>query len=103
MENQGANRANMTLVAVGDTNSGKTSMILQYTTHSFPETHIPTVLDNYLAEIQVNGRDIKIELCDTGGAQRHEKLRGLSYIKAKVFFLCFSLVTPSSFFSIKNK
>ncbi|CAG9323846.1 unnamed protein product [Blepharisma stoltei] len=102
MESQEPKTPDMTFVAVGDMNTGKTAMILKYTHRSLPETYTPTVLDNYLAEIEIKSLPITIELCDIGGAQRHQKLRILSYAKAKVFLLCFSLVNPGSFLSVRN-
>ncbi|XP_078494864.1 cell division control protein 42 homolog isoform X2 [Ciona intestinalis] len=89
-------------VVVGDGAVGKTSMLISYTKGGFPDEYVPTILDQYAATITVGGTPYVLELIDTAGQEDYDRLRPLSYNKADVFLVCYSVVVPSSFTNIKE-
>lgn len=84
-------------VLVGDGSVGKTCMLISYTQDKFPTEYVPTIFENYSANIQVDKQSITLSLWDTAGQEDYNELRQLSYPQADVFIIVFSIIEPASF------
>ncbi|XP_022620139.1 rho-related GTP-binding protein RhoU-like isoform X1 [Seriola dumerili] len=84
-------------VLVGDGAVGKTSLIVSYTTNGYPTEYVPTAFDNFTVMVVVDGKPVRLQLCDMAGQDELERLRPLCYKNADVFLLCYSVVRPCSF------
>ncbi|XP_003972262.2 rho-related GTP-binding protein RhoU-like isoform X2 [Takifugu rubripes] len=90
-------------VLVGDGAVGKTSLVVSYTTNGYPTDYVPTAFDNFTVMVVVDGKPVRLQLCDTAGQDELERLRPLCYKNADVFLLCYSVVRPCSFRNLINR
>jgi len=91
------------LVVVGDGAVGKTSLLISYATGEFPTEYLPTVFENYTAQMKRDNEVILLHLWDTAGQEDYDRLRPLSYPGADVVLLCFSTINQASHDAIKEK
>ncbi|XP_009642475.1 rho-related GTP-binding protein RhoU [Egretta garzetta] len=72
---------------------------LIWTHHAFP----PPSSFLSKAVVSVDGKPVRLQLCDTAGQDEFDKLRPLCYTNTDIFLLCFSVVSPSSFQNVSEK
>ena len=91
-------------VCVGDCASGKTGMLASYKSGKFPTEYVPTVVDNYDVDIQLEeGTSVKLHIWDSAGLASYDRLRPLSYINTDVFIVCYSVRSPMSLENVTAK
>ncbi|VDO13115.1 unnamed protein product [Rodentolepis nana] len=91
------------LVVVGDGACGKTCLLIVFSKSTFPEVYVPTVFENYVADIVYNDVNVELALWDTAGQEDYDRLRPLSYPETSVVLMCFSIDSPDSFENISEK
>lgn len=65
--------------------------------------HGNSVFNFFTVDVKVNKRPVQVKLYDTPGQDSLDHLRKLSYPGCNAFLLCFSVVRPETFDSVKNK
>ena len=88
---------------VGDGACGKTCLLIVFSKDQFPEVYVPTVFENYVADIEVDGKQVELALWDTAGQEDYDRLRPLSYPDTDVILMCFSIDSPDSLENIPEK
>lgn len=70
---------------------------------AFPKAPIPTVFENYVADVEVDGKTVKLALWDTAGGDDYDHLRSLVYPDSHVVLICFAIDSPDSFDKVQTK
>ncbi|WVF67430.1 hypothetical protein IAT40_002186 [Kwoniella sp. CBS 6097] len=120
------------LVIVGDGACGKTCLLIVFSKGMFPEVYVPTVFENYVADVEVDGKKVELALWDTAGQEdyeyvlssnnpmhevyalilflilflfvaAHSRLRPLSYPDSHVILICFAIDSPDSLDNVQEK
>eukprot|EP00850_Spirogloea_muscicola_P014685 SM000107S14051 [mRNA] locus=s107:219535:221355:+ [translate_table: standard] len=78
-------------------------MAAESTASAAMQDYVPTVFDNFSANVVVDGNTVNLGLWDTAGQEDYNRLRPLSYRGADVFLLAFSLISKASFENISKK
>jgi Rho family, other len=100
---------------------GKTCLLIVYAENRFPEVgplfdasrtcmessvrqaYIPTVFENYVTQVQFDGKTIELALWDTAGQEEYDRLRPLSYPESDVILIVFSIDFPVSLGNVQDK
>ncbi|KAJ1332201.1 hypothetical protein BSLG_009017 [Batrachochytrium salamandrivorans] len=102
------------VVVLGDGSVGKTSLLASFKTGQFPEDYVPTVFENVVLPIELDGViDTDTLVCgnggsgsavwDTAGQDDYARLRPLAYPDTDAFIMCFGIDSPDSFKNIQAK
>ena len=78
------------LVIVGDGACGKTCLLIVFSKDQFPEVYVPTVFENYVADIEVDGKCVELALWDTAGTHTHTHthVHATTCISIALIYLC---------------
>ncbi|KAF5102467.1 hypothetical protein D0Z00_000394 [Geotrichum galactomycetum] len=91
------------LVIVGDGACGKTCLLIVFSKGTFPQVYLPTVFENYVSDVEVDGRRVELALWDTAGQEDYDRLRPLSYPDSNVILICFAIDSPDSLDNVQEK
>ena len=86
---------NRKLVVVGDGETGKTSMLFVFCRDTYPESHVPTILETEVVQVTpvvkpgVTPPLVELTIWDTAGQEDYDRLRPLAYGKTDIFVVCF--------------
>jgi len=90
------------IVLLGDSNVGKTSLIVRYCSGAFKSEYISTVgIDTQIKYIKYNNKKIGLEIWDTAGQERFKSLTRSCYQGADGIILMYDLTQKKTFSNIK--
>ena len=91
------------ILIIGDSNVGKTSILLQYTSNFFQETHIATIgVEFKLKEIMLDNIEYKLNIWDTAGQERFKAITKSFFKAADGLVFVYDVTNKPSFENIKN-
>lgn len=92
------------VVLVGDGACGKTCLLEVFKRNKFPEDYIPTVVDNFVKDVEVDEhRTVSLTLWDTAGQEAYDSVRPMSYTMTDLVLLCYSIENRNMLPNITEK
>ena len=96
-------KLSLKILLIGDSQVGKTSLLLKYTEHIFPEEHIATIgveyKDRFIIRYNYN---IRLQIWDTAGQERFHSITKNIYRNANGVLFVYDITNRESFNNIKN-
>ena len=93
------------VVLLGESGVGKSSIIKQFTAHSFDPDIDPSISSKYTAkeyEIKDINKKIKFNLWDTAGQEKYRSLVKIFYKDARIIIFVYNIESQSSFENLKE-
>ena len=89
------------LILIGDSSVGKSNILLKYLRNEFDENSKATVgVEFGTKNILINGKKIKIQICDTAGEERYRSITSAYYKGAKGAFIVYDITRKTTFDNI---
>ena len=94
---------NIKLILIGDSNVGKSTLLLNYTENQFSEVISATIgLENKVKTINIRGLQTKLQIWDTAGQEKYHSLTKGFFRNTDGILLVFDLTNKDSFNNIKT-
>ena len=91
------------LLIIGDSNVGKTSMLLNYTDNYFPESHLATIGVEYkVKELTTKDYNITLQIWDTAGQERFRSITKSFFRNTNGIIFVYDVTSRKSFHSVKD-
>ena len=96
-------KLSLKILLIGDSEVGKTSILLKYTEHIFPEDHISTIGVEYKDKnIKKDNYNIRLQIWDTAGQERFRSITKSIYRNANGVLFIYDVTKKDTFNNIKN-
>ncbi|KAF2157410.1 ras-domain-containing protein [Myriangium duriaei CBS 260.36] len=84
------------IVVLGSGGVGKSCLTAQFVQNVWIERYDPTIEDSYRKQIEVDGRQVVLEILDTAGTEQFTAMREIYMKSGQGFLLVFSITSASS-------
>ena len=96
-------KLNFKILILGESEVGKTSLLLKYVDHTFPEQHIATIGVEYKDKfINRDNYDIRLQIWDTAGQERFHSIAKNIYRNTNGVLYIYDITKRESFANIKG-
>ena len=96
-------KLSLKILLIGDSEVGKTSILVKYTEHIFPEDHISTIGVEYKDKnIKKDNYNIRLQIWDTAGQERFRSITKSIYRNANGVLFIYDVTKKDTFNNIKN-
>ena len=103
MSNDDLIEIRLKLLIIGDSNVGKTSILLNYTDNYFPESHLATIGVEYkVKEIKKDKYKIILQIWDTAGQERFRSITKSFFRNTNGIIFVYDITDRKSFQNVKE-
>jgi len=95
-------RHDTTIVMVGDSKVGKSSLVNKFRTGKFDASYSRTGFETLTTSTVLQGKRVKFTIYDTAGSHGSNTSREIAYREADVFLLCYKISDINTLFSAIN-
>ena len=93
---------NLSILLLGDSDSGKTSLLMRYAKNQYKENYISTVgLDSLVKNLIINEEDVRLHIMDTSGQERFKSLSQSYYKKVDGIIFVLDVTNMESYEGVK--
>ena len=90
-------------IILGDSNVGKTSLLLKYTDNYFVDSHVATIgIDYKIKIVTINGVNLKLQIWDTSGQERFRSMTYTFLKNANGIIFVYDITNKKTFEGIKE-
>ena len=85
------------VLLIGDSNVGKTSLLLQYTENRYSDTECTIGIDFKIKKLDVSSKSIKLQIWDTAGQEKFNTITTSYYKGAHGIIIVFDISNKTIF------
>uniref|UniRef100_A0A8C1K3J7 Si:dkey-16l2.16 n=1 Tax=Cyprinus carpio TaxID=7962 RepID=A0A8C1K3J7_CYPCA len=91
------------LLIIGDSNVGKSSLLLRFADNSFSGSYITTIgVDFKIRTVEIDGERVKLQIWDTAGQERFRTITSTYYRNTHGVIIVYDVTNPESFVNVKR-
>lgn len=103
MANDEVYDAQYSILLIGNSDVGKSSILTKYVHNTFSSAFVPTIgIDFKIKGVKENDKNIKLRIWDTAGQEKFRTITNSYYRGAHGVVICYSVVNRDSFHGVKN-